>query len=121
MSPEDSIERILFHAQPDEGTFLHMLRPYRGVKQDVLVDVLAALKNAAPFIASAALSRELASALWAISHLGRLWALAPNGMLRANDLITKSDQDRLNEFLETFDHAVMVLLEGGDVDAAFSR
>jgi len=120
VTPAEAKQRLLFHSQPEEGAFLDMLRPYRGLRHDVLVDVLDALRASAPEITGDALPRELVSALWAISHLGRSWALDPGGMLRRNNLISAADQETLGVFLERFDYAVESLLDGGAVDTAFS-
>lgn len=72
MSPEEGVARLLFHAQPNEGSFLDMLRPYRGLRHDVLEDVMAALKASASVVASETSPRTVVSALWAISYFGRL-------------------------------------------------
>ena len=119
MTPEQGIQRLIFHTLPETGSFLDMLRPYNGLKQDVLVDVLDALRASAPKIKEGMLQRELACALWAISYLGRRWSLAPGGMLRRNHLISEIDQAALESFFERFDYAVMILLEDGNFDEAF--
>jgi hypothetical protein len=120
MSVDEGMKRLMFHAQPEEGSFLHMLRPYRGLRQEVLNDVLNALRASAPMLFNEVLQRELMSALWAISHLGRSWALPPDGMLGRNQLISETDREALGQFIEQFDYAVMTLLDGGSVDEAFS-
>jgi len=123
MDPDDAVKRLIFHAEyHSEGTgaFLEMLRPYRGMRDNVLTDVMDALRAAASIVSRDSVPRELASALWAISHLGRSWALDPGGMLRRNKLISDSDQRKLATFLEQFDYAVMTLLDGSDVGEAFS-
>jgi len=119
MTAEEAARRLVFHARPEAGSFLEMLRPYRGVRDEVLRDVLAALRAASANLEAEKLPRELVSSLWAISRLGRAWALEPGGMLRRNHLISNADQGKLAAFLDRFDYAVMVLLEGGGQDAAF--
>ena len=74
-----------------------MLRPYRGLRDDVLADVKASLRACAPLFSKDRLSREL-STLWAISFFGRFWALEPEGMLRRNNLITDDEQNQLADF-----------------------
>ena len=71
--------------------------------------------------ASDQLPQPLVSAVWAISHLGRLWALDPNGMLRRNALISDADVTKLSAFLERFDMAVMLLLSGSSRADAFDQ
>lgn len=119
MTPEEAAKRLVFHGQPEPGAFLEMLRPYRGLRGDVLHDVMACLRASAPLLVGPSVSRELASALWAISHLGRSWALDSDGMLRRNGLIADHDRIALGEWLERFEYAVMTLLEGGSVGEAF--
>ena len=119
MTPDQGMDRIKFHAQPVSDSFLHMLRPYRGLRDDVLNDVMASLRACASKLSDEYAPRELMSALWAISHLGRSWALDPGGMLRRNRLINDADQARLADFLQRFDYAVMMLLEGSPEREAF--
>ncbi len=120
MTPDEGVQRLIFHAEPDREGFLEMLRPYRGLRVETLDDVMAALRAAASKVSVENPSRALVSALWAISYLGRLWALEPEGMLRRNELITAADQGRLSTFLERFDYAVFILLDGGPVEEAFA-
>ena len=120
MTPDDAVQRIIFHSQPESGAFLEMLRPYRGLRDDVLTELSACLRAAAPRFTGKDVSRELVSALWAISYFGRFWALDPHGMLRRNHLISDADLARLAQFLGHFDFAVALLLDGVDVDNAFA-
>jgi hypothetical protein len=120
MTPDEGMSRLVFHAQTDAGSFLDMLRPYRGLREEILNDVLVALRASAPKISDRNPPRDMVSALWAISYLGRLWALEPGGMLRRNQLISDADQGKLAAFLERFDYAVMTLLEGGPPEDAFA-
>ena len=121
MTPEEGANRILFHSNVGTGSFLDMLRPYRGLHDHVLSDLKEALRAFAPRFVDVQLSRDHVSALWAITCLGRLWALEPGGMLRRNRLITDEDLEKLSRFLGHFDYAVMVLLAGqGAIDEAFA-
>jgi hypothetical protein len=112
-------QRLLFHASLEAGAFLNMLRPYHGLSDEVLVDVLDALKDSARDFGNESIARGLASAVWTISYLGRLWTLAPDSMLRRNGLISDEDLQKFAAFFERFDYAVMTLLEQGDVEEAF--
>lgn len=119
VTPAKGLRRLDFHTQPVAGSFLELLRPYRGVRDEVLDDVMGALRAAAPLIGRPTLPRQLVSALWAISRLGHSWALEPGGMLRRNHLIGETDQQRLSALLERFDFAVVGLLQGVSVEATF--
>jgi hypothetical protein len=120
MTPDDGIDRLVFHAEPTPGGFFDMLRPFRGVKEHVLNDIMTALGASAPVLGSETVPQRLVSALWAISYLGRSWALDPNGMLRRNALITDADMRKLAAFLDRFERAVMTLLDGSSVTDAFA-
>jgi hypothetical protein len=122
VTPDEAIKRIIFHtqAQNEPGAFLDMLRPYRGLRDDVLLDVKACLRAVATRLTEPELPRELVSALWAISYFGRFWALEPDGMLRRNHLISDADLARLATFLGHFDYAVAMLLDGA-IDEAFAN
>jgi len=119
MTPEGGMNRLTFHARPGGGSFLDMLRPYGGLREDVLNDVMNALRACASKLSEEQLPQGLMSALWSISHLGRSWALDPGSMLRRNQLISEPDQAKLARFLERFDYAVMMLLEGVPEEEAF--
>jgi hypothetical protein len=119
LEPNEAMRRLRFHCQPEPGAFLHMLRPYRGVRDEVLRDVSSSLRACAERFREQQLPRDLMSAIWGISHLGRLWALAPDGMLRRNRLIDDHDLAKLQEFMDRFDLAVLLLLDGA-VDQAFA-
>ncbi len=120
MTPDQGMNRLMFHAQPGAGSFLDMLRPYRGLHEEVLEDVMASLRACAPMLSEQHLPQGLMSALWGISYLARSWALNPGGMLRRNQLISEGDQSRLAAFLERFEYAIMMLLEGAPEEEAFA-
>lgn len=103
MKSDNAVERL--RGQAD--AFLEMLRPYRGLRDDVLKGVMDALRGCFANLREERLSRELVSELWGISRLGRSWALNPGGMLRRNNLIDAADQEKLWKFFEDFDYAVL--------------
>ena len=112
MTPDQALARLIFHAGPEPGAFLAMLRPYRGLHEDVLQDLSRALRGAAPALAAETLPRAVVSALWAISHLARSW-------LDRNVGLAVPESVRLGEFVTRFDYAVMHALEG-ELDDEFS-
>jgi hypothetical protein len=117
MTPAEAIARLSFHTMPEEGAFLEMLRPYRGLKMEVLLDLEEALRAAVPALEASPLDRELMSACWNIVHLGRAWALEPWGMLRRNNLIADADLHTLDTFLNAFSYAVSRILDGATQEA----
>lgn len=117
MSPDEGIQRLAFHTQPQPGSFLHMLRPYKGLQDAVIADVSRSLRACAVRFGEECVSRELMSSVWAIVHLGRSWALEPDGMLRRNGLIGEDDQAKLAAFIRRFESAVMLLLDRAPEEA----
>jgi hypothetical protein len=101
------------------GGFLGSLRPYQGLNEGNYHEVMEAIYTLAPQLQGQELDREIVSALWSICYLARLWALEPDGMLQRNGLITVEEVRRLEEWVNAIGWAVMMLLEGGDITAAF--
>lgn len=120
MTPHEGAARLVFHCQPNRGSFLGMLRPFVTLDKTILMDLFNALRQSASLISAGTISRELAAALWTLSFLSRSWALDDQGMLRRNALITEPDRLVLAEFLRQFDYAVMMLLDGSGELEAFS-
>lgn len=116
-SVELAAERLIFHTTPEPGSFLEMLRPFRGVSSAVLDDVESALRTVAARLGEDQLPRSLVSALWALVHLGRAWAIEPHGMLRRNDLLSDADMETLAQFLDRVGYAVMCLLDQNPEEA----
>lgn len=112
MTPEDATRRLAFHATPEPGSFLTMLRRYRGLDEVVLEDLDEALRASADRLSAAPLPRELVSALWTISHLGRALAVDPCSALRRDERMAPAEQARLAAFMAAFDEAILELLEG---------
>ncbi len=119
MTPEDAAKLLIFHSTSQPGGFLAMLRPYRGLRVELLDDVMASLRACAPLLMAPDVPRDLVSAVWGISFLARSWALCPEGMLRRNHLIADADLVTLSDFLERYDYAVMMLLDGVTEAEAF--
>ena len=119
MDANEGMQRLTFHASATEdGAFLFMLRPYRGLRRDVLVDVMSALESAAPLLVGDQphLPSELVHSLWAIVTYRRNLALDPGGALRRNGLISDRDRETLTTFLEDFGWIVAMLFDGGHVE-----
>lgn len=102
------------------GGFLGSLRPYHGLKEKNFHELMEAIGVLAPQLQAAKVDREIVSALWAICYLARLWGIEPGGMLQRNRLIAADDVDRLGKWLGVLGYTVAILLEGGDMEEAFS-
>ena len=107
---------MVFHSMAEEGAFLHMLRPYRGLKDEVLADLRAALVACRSTFSRRELPRELVSAVWSIAQLGRLWAIEPKGMIQRNRLMTPADTAKITTFMDRFESTMLRLLADGTAD-----
>jgi len=63
------------------------------------------------------INQETVSDLWSICHLGRVWALDKDGMLRRNNLLTKEQVQIIDDWLNIISYAVMNLLDGNSEEA----
>lgn len=99
--------------------FLGSLRPYTGLKEENFHEVMQAIITLAPEIQKEKeIDRDIIKALWAICELARAWGIHPKGMLRSNNLIALKDVSRLEQWIDTITYAVLILLDGGDLEAA---
>src|SRR4051812_8939746 len=111
MTPEEARDSLLHHAfahplsaeHPKSATgFLGSLRPYSGRLEPAnFHEVMESLEVLAPTLESACVEREIVSALWSITYSARVWALAPDGMLQSNHLISDADVATLSGWVET--------------------
>lgn len=101
--------------------FLGSLRPFRGqLDARNFHELMRCLRVLAPTLAqSPMVDRELLAALWSICHLGRAWALEPDGMLQRNQLLSDQQRATLSLWLGQLSYAVFALLDGSGEDEAF--
>ncbi len=129
LSPDDAKLLLSIHSfthddikdpRMDNG-FLGSLRPYRGtLNHEAFHEVLACLKALGPsFSGNDLVDRRTISNLWGICHLARDWAMHPDGMLRRNNLISDSDIDTIETWIDCISYAVMMLIEDPDPNEAF--
>lgn len=94
--------------------FLNMLRPYRGLRDEVFRDLAQAVEAVLPHLREGPLDHEVVNALWGIDFFARYWGVAPDGMLRANGLISAADVERLSTWTTAVGWAVAMALDGQD-------
>ena len=122
----EAVERIDYHAGNQEAgldtpSFVAMLRPYNGLREEAYTDVLRCLRAVSKHIREAhALDKSLIASLWAIAWYPRYWALEMGSMLRRNDLISADDQATLSGWVNQIAHTVSLLLEGAEEEEAFA-
>ncbi|MEO2207351.1 hypothetical protein ABGV42_26880 [Paenibacillus pabuli] len=107
------------HPKMETG-FLGSLRPFRGqLIEENFHELMGIVRTLAPELKQPALNREVMSCLWSIIHLGRAWAVEPDGMLRSNNLISDEQIALMEEWLNLLSYAVMILIEDGGEEEAF--
>jgi hypothetical protein len=129
MNAHEAREALLLHSfsYPDlthpkmvQG-FLGSLRPYTGLRDENFREVMEAIRVLAPeFRTQDAVDKELISALWDICFQTWSIALQSEGALRRNELITQEEIEKLEGWLFDIFFSVSILLQGGDLSAAFS-
>jgi len=96
----------------DDG-FLTSLRPYRGLQEKNLHQVMEALLIVGERIhRDSQIDRDLISTVWSMCWYARIWGLNPDGMLQRNSLITANDITRLELSIGTVEQTALSLLEG---------
>ncbi len=108
--------------QPGEGSFLGMLRPYRGLDAAVFRDLAQAVAVVVPHLqtSSAQVDKKLMNALWGVVFFATYWGVNPEGILQRNGLITPLEVERLRRWTDAIGWAVAMSLDGEDEVAALS-
>ncbi|WP_342551587.1 hypothetical protein [Paenibacillus sp. FSL R7-0652] len=128
MEPQEAVLLLKCHAFSHDDVnhpkmqngFLGSLRPFRGhLIEANFHELMRILRILAPELSTSALDREVMACLWSINHLARAWAVEPEGMLRRNHLITDEQAALMEEWLNLFSYAVMILIEDGGAHEAF--
>ena len=100
MTYEEAVEQLTFHCgtNPDienprwKDGFLQTLRPFKGLRKDSYENLCQCVNAVGPHLRSSAeLDRDVVASLWAVLHFADAWAIQPDGMLRRDNLISKSD------------------------------
>lgn len=121
MTFDEAKERLGFHCGSDPriedprwaAGFLSSLKPYSGLRRDVMNDVRACFDVVKGHLASAPeIDRNVISSLWGIVHFGRAWAIDPDGMLQRNNLITSEDAEELETWLNELSYDIAEVLDG---------
>lgn len=101
--------------------FTGSLRPYGGLIERNFHTVLESIYVVGQSIQTEDyIEREVICTLWFICTMTRRWALAPNGMLVRNKLITCDDSEQLQIWLELIEATTQAFLNGKTPYAALS-
>lgn len=93
--------------------FLGMLRPYQGLIESNFHRVLEAIYVVGERVCQESqMDRELAGTLFHLCTTARSWGLRSGGMLQRNKLITAADTDLLENWIDTFETTISMILAG---------
>lgn len=81
--------------------------------------IIKALKVLAPEMEKDFVDKRIISSVMGICHLGRMWAIHPEGMLQSNNLITKQQISKIDLWLIDISYAAFCLLDGAGPEEAF--
>ncbi len=106
---------------PEDDTILSALRPYRGVKDDHLVEVLHALLTAAPQLnGPTEVDRVLVHAIWELCRTVRAWTRGPHEpMFHGRQFVPPEEKRRLESWTDEVESITLSLLRGSSVAMAF--
>jgi hypothetical protein len=121
MDPTQAEATLMQHAGIVDGPrmadgLVGMLRPYRGLDERNLHEVVGCIHALKGILRGDLLPRDLPRALLTIATRVRTMAIMPAGMLRRNSLITEADCQRLTFWLDVIEGAAIRYM-GGLADA----
>lgn len=124
MDPSEAKAVLLRHLEcrDEDDTILGWLRPYRGVEDRHLAEILGALLAAAPALnGPAEVDRELIHAIWELCRTIRAWTRGPHEpMFHGRHFIPPAEKDRLDRWTDEVESIALSLLYGRPALAAFS-
>ena len=128
MTKEDAIEELMYQSGNHENIeserwqngFLGQLRPFKGILHEENYHlIMKSLKVLAPEMEKDFIDKRIINTIWGICHLGRMWAVHPEGMLQSNNLITKQQILQIDNWLIDISYAACCLLDGAGSEEAF--
>ena len=107
--------------EPEDDTILGCLRPYRGVNDRHLAEILHALLVAAPGLnGPTEVDRGLVHAIWELCRTVRAWTRGPREpMFHGLQFITPAEKRRLDSWTEQVESITLSLLRGSPISMAF--
>lgn len=129
MTPQEARELLLLHSGGHEDIshpkmangFLGLLRPYTGLNEENFYETMEAIRVLAPEFQGNAIDKEIMCALWNLCWQASLTGLHSLGALQRNDIITRNDLERLEDWIFQISYTISLLLEGQDIDSAFQE
>lgn len=124
MSRQEAVEKLQIHggvasAGGAKG-LLASLRPYKGIAEKNFLEVFDCLFELSDsFIKAQGPEKEVYRALWSISATVRL-LICESGPLVENKLISPQDLEYVHDWLQTFDHCVLNMLNSNSSECLFA-
>jgi hypothetical protein len=101
---------------------LQRLRPYVGVTESDIADVIESLVAMhAAVVATESIDRRLAAALWEICHFVRVLAVRPNSAIRRNRLADSATLDWLENWTDAIERFSVRMLNGSELSFCLTR
>ncbi|WP_343696132.1 hypothetical protein [Flavobacterium sp.] len=128
MTKEEALEELMYQSGCHENIeserwekgFLGQLRPFKGVLYEENYHlIMKSLKVLSSEMEKDFVDKRIISSIWGICHLGRMWALYPEGMLQSNNLISKEQVSQIDNWLVDISYAAFCILDGAGEDEAF--
>ncbi len=106
MDKEEAIHRLLVHGSYIESELesglLGSFRPYRGLRHDLLNDIVDCIRVLKDELHQPCVDTRLMLALWSICGTTKLWVLDKDSMVRRNKLISNEDLETLDNWLRVW-------------------
>jgi hypothetical protein len=103
-------------------SFLAVLRPYSGLREENFLQVLGAIIALAPHLKGRQLwERRLVEGLWELTMRARQWGLDPRSMLQRNRLLSAAETARLMLWVHCIEMAISRLFRGNDPSQALTH
>ena len=128
MTEKQAIEELLFqscrHTDIENprwiNGFLGILRPFQGkLIESNFHKIITAIDILYDKLNDSQIKNEIIASIWGICHLGRTWALNPEGMLQSNKLINSEQISQINNWIDHISYITFCILDGCEKEVAF--
>lgn len=101
-----------------QNGFLGSLRPFSGLNESNLTEVMECLEVLKEELAAPSVDRNIISDIIGMTYLARVWA-SPDGMLGRNNILTAAQTKKLLLWVDIIEECLMYLLDGDEEEAFF--
>lgn len=130
MTKQQAKETLSFHSGRNsdidnpkwENGFLGSLRPYRGkLNEASFHEIIMCLEVLGEDLIRDTIDSNIVADIMGILHLGRVWGVYENGMLKRNNLISEKDAKTLGGWLDIISYTFMMILDTNNDAIAFEE